>query len=98
VHIIGESGYEWDPARARANLRTHGIDLADASAVFEDERALTMTDQLTAVDEQRFVTLGRDTLGRIVVVAYARRGARVRLFSARLALARERRQYLAGKR
>jgi uncharacterized protein len=98
VHTLGESGYEWDPAKARTNLHKHGIEFSDVTAVFQDERALTMTDYLTAVDEQRFLTLGRDALGRIVVVAYTWRGARIRIFSARPAGPRERRQYLAGRR
>ena len=51
-------------------------------------------DDLTAVDEQRWVTLGRDTRGRILVVAYTGRGDRIRIFSARRATASERRQYL----
>ncbi|PYP99630.1 MAG: hypothetical protein DMF82_24305 [Acidobacteria bacterium] len=54
-------GLEWDPEKARANLRKHGVDLADAVAVFEDERGLTMRDVLTAVDEQRYLTARRAT-------------------------------------
>ena len=92
------AGFEWDPHKGRANVRRHGVDFADAVAVFEDERAITMVDDLTAVDEQRWLTLGRDTRGRILVVAYTWRGDRVRLFSARRATASERRQYLAEDR
>ena len=95
---MGESaGFEWDALKARANLREHGVDFADATAAFEDEHALTMRDELTAVDEQRFLTLGRDALRRILVVAYTWRGDRIRLFSARRAGAGERRQYLASR-
>jgi hypothetical protein len=92
------SGFEWDPEKARANLRQHGIDLADAVAVFEDERGLTMRDLLTAVDEQRYLTMGADTQGRILVVAYTWRGSRIRMFSARRAMPSERRHYLASRR
>lgn len=87
------TGFEWDQDKAIRNLRKHAVDLADAVAVFEDERALTMVDQLTAVDEQRFLTLGRDTLGRVLVVAYTWRGDRIRLISARKAMPAERRRY-----
>ena len=85
--------FEWDARRAAVNRRQHGIDLADAAAVFEDERALTLEDEISAVDEQRILTLGRDALSRVIVVAYAWRGARVRLLSARAATPSERRQY-----
>jgi uncharacterized DUF497 family protein len=92
------AGYEWDAQKARANLRKHGVDFAGAVAVFEDEQALTMRDELTAVDEQRYLTLGRDVRGRVLVVAYTWRGSRIRLFSARRATAGERRRYLERDR
>lgn len=92
------AGFEWDPHKGHANVRRHGVDFADAVAVFEDERAITMRDDLTAVDEQRWLTVGKDTRGRILVVAYTWRGDRIRVFSARRATASERRQYLAEDR
>jgi uncharacterized DUF497 family protein len=55
-------------------------------------------DDLTAVDEQRWLTVGRDTRGRVLVVAYTWRGDRIRVFSARRATASERRQYLEEAR
>ena len=87
--------FEWDRESARASLRRHGVDLADAALVFEDERALAMADRLAAVGERRLVTLGRDGLGRVLVVAYARRGDRVRLLSARKATPAELSRYRA---
>jgi uncharacterized DUF497 family protein len=86
--------FEWDGRKAAVNRRKHGIDLADATAVFEDERALTVPDAITAVDETRMLTLGRDATGRVLVVAYTGRGERIRLISARRATPSERRQYL----
>jgi hypothetical protein len=92
------SAFEWDREKARVNLRKYGIDLADTVAVFEDERGLTMRDLLTAVDEQRYLTVGADIEGRILVVAYTWRGSRIRMFSARPAMPSERRQYFACRR
>ena len=89
--------FEWDAAKTRANLRKHGIDFADAVAAFEDEHAITIRDELSAVDEDRFLTLGREARGRLVVVAFTWRGASVRLISARRATTRERRQYLEAR-
>jgi uncharacterized DUF497 family protein len=85
--------FEWDPRTASANRRKHGVDFADAASVFEDEQALTVRDEISAVDEPRFLTLGRDLLGRLLVVTYTWRGERIRLISARRATGTERRQY-----
>ncbi len=82
----------WDPAKARMNFRQHGIPFPDAVAVLEDERALTMRDAFSE-DEERWITLGLDGFGRVLVVIYAWRGEGVRLISARKATARERRNY-----
>lgn len=95
MHIIG-NGPGWDEARARSNLRRHEVDFADAALVFQDERALTIPDEITPVDEKRCLTLGRDGLRRVLVVAYTWRGSRIRMVSARRATAAERRQYAEG--
>ena len=83
--------FEWDAGKARANWRKHGVDFVDAVMALYDERALTLPDP--APDEERFVTLGLDAFGRILVVVYTWRDDRIRLISARKATARERRQY-----
>jgi hypothetical protein len=98
VHTIKPfQGYAWDPEKARPNRRRHGVDFADAVSALEDAEALSMRDCLTAVDEQRYLTPGRDLLGRVLLVAHTRRGAAIRLFSARRATRRERQQYLARR-
>ena len=83
--------FEWDRRKAEISLKKHAVDFADAVAVFSDDRAITLQDN--SVDEERFVTVGIDTLGRALVVAYTWRGERIRLISARRATRRERRQY-----
>ncbi len=85
-------GYQRDPAKARANLQKNNIDFADAVGVFEDEWALTMAEQVGA-GEQRFVTLGMDFLGRVIVVVCAYRQDDIRLISARSATKQERKTY-----
>jgi len=84
--------YEWDDRKAWTNLRDHGVDFADAVSVLEDPRALTIEDDHDA-DEDRFVTMGSDLLGRTLVVVYTWRAERIRLISARRATPRERRAY-----
>jgi len=87
--------YEWDGEKAKANLRKHRIDFADAVGVFEDPQALTREDEITR-DEQRFVTLGLDFLNRLLVVAYTYRGDNIRLISARKATKKEITYYEKG--
>ena len=90
IHWVVE--FEWDPRKASANLRAHGVDFADAGTVFHDEQAITIADD-GSDDEDRFITLGMDAIGRVLVVAYLWREDRPRLISARKATRRERRQY-----
>jgi uncharacterized DUF497 family protein len=84
--------FEWDPRKADANLRKHGVDFADASLALEDEHAITIPDPASALEE-RFVTVGMDPLGRVLVVVYTWRSETIRLISARKATRREARQY-----
>ncbi len=83
--------YEWDADKARANLRKHDVDFADAVAVLEDDAAITIADEHPG--EDRFITVGQDALGRILVVVYTWRGENIRLISARKATPRELQQY-----
>ncbi|MDR1349681.1 MAG: BrnT family toxin [Zoogloeaceae bacterium] len=82
----------FDPAKNRINIRKHGIDLSEVEGVFFDEFAHSMEDRDHA--EARFVVLGTDGFGRLLVVAYAWRGeAEIRVISARRAEPHERRIY-----
>ncbi len=92
MHTIKTVHFEWDPGKAATNLAKHGTHFADAIAVFEDDFALTIRDP-DLKDEERWITIGVDMLGRILVVVYTWRGEGIRLISARPATPRERRQY-----
>jgi uncharacterized DUF497 family protein len=83
---------EWDSRKAASNLRSHGVDFADAATVLFDDMAITVLDDAED-DEKRHVTLGLDALGRCLVVVYTWREETVRLISARKATGSERRQY-----
>ena len=85
----------WDPAKADANLQKHGIRLSDAEGVLFDPNALTEADE-SAEGEQRFVSIGLDPPGRVLVVVHTFRGEDIRLISARRATRREGRAYEAG--
>jgi hypothetical protein len=82
---------QWDRQKADANRAKHGVDFADAATVLTDNLALTRPDDNP--EEERFVTLGMDALGRVLVVAYTWHGDEIRLISARRATPSERRQY-----
>ena len=83
--------FEWDPKKAASNVRKHGIRFADAVSALEDDQAITVSDD--SIGEERWVTIGMDAVGRIVVVVYTWRGERIRIISARRATQRESRQY-----
>ncbi len=86
--------YQWDREKATANVKKHGIDFADAVSIFSDDLALTVPDE--RFEEERFITIGRDALGRVLVVVYTWRGNEIRLISARKAMRHERTQYEEG--
>lgn len=83
--------FEWDRAKARANLEKHGVSFADTFGVFEDPDALTI--EQPAHDEDRYITIGLDAFGRLLVVVYTWRGDNVRIISARNATRSEIPQY-----
>ncbi|MDQ3010832.1 MAG: BrnT family toxin [Acidobacteriota bacterium] len=86
--------YEWDPSKAAINLHKHKIDFADAVAVLEDELAVTLGDDYP--EEDRYVTIGMDAFGRVLVLVYTYREENIRIISARKAMPRECWQYELG--
>ena len=88
-------GASWDPQKARANTLKHGVLFEDAELALTDPLALTCEDP-DGEDEQRFVTVGADAVGRIVTVVHSYRDAEVRLISARRATRKERDSYARG--
>jgi uncharacterized DUF497 family protein len=93
--------FEWDPAKARRNQRKHGVSFERAATVFKDPKQLSIYDRDHSDDEDRWVTLGMDSTGNLLVVVHTYRSidndeAGIRLISARTATMRERRQYNEG--
>ncbi len=86
--------FDYDPIKARSNIRKHGVSFAHAEQALRDELAVTVEDP-DAVGEQRFVTLGMDALGRVLVVVHTQREEWTRLISARKATRGELEQYHA---
>ena len=83
---------EHDPVKAAANLKKHGVSFADAEGALFDPLALTIED-IGALNEPRYVTIGLGSAGELLVVIYTFRDGEPRLISARRATRRERRTY-----
>ena len=88
---------EWDPAKAKSNLRKHGISFSDVEPAFFDDSALSIPDPFSSA-EQRFILVGRDALGRVATIVYTYRGEHIRVISARPASRAERNTYEQGIR
>ena len=85
--------FEWDAEKAEANFAKHRVTFAEAATAFADPRHRLMTDPDHSVAEVRWLLLGLSAQARLLVVAHTERGDRIRLISARVATARERRAY-----
>ena len=89
--------FEWDPIKAAANIKKHGVSFEQATEVFKDPVALTIYDQGNSDDEERWVTLGQVQQHYLVVVHTYRDqqndAVAIRLISARPATKHEITQY-----
>jgi uncharacterized protein len=85
--------FEWDEAKAAANLTKHGISFDEAQTVFGDPDTITLFDDQHSKVEDRFIDIGMSSSGRILVVVYTENEARIRIISCRRATAKERRHY-----
>ncbi|OJU91568.1 MAG: hypothetical protein BGO13_06955 [Burkholderiales bacterium 66-5] len=87
--------FEWDPSKAAANLKKHGVSFEEAQSVFYDEFAVQFFDEAHSSDEDRFLMLGLSAMARLLIVCHCERedGDVLRIISARRATARERQLY-----
>lgn len=86
--------FEWDPNKDSTNQTKHGVSFAEASTIFADEHELTIYDPGHSEGEHRFLSIGRSSSGRVLVVAYSEpEDNQIRIISARPAEPPERRRY-----
>jgi uncharacterized DUF497 family protein len=87
--------FQWNPAKARENVRKHGVSFDEAQTVFADENAILLDDPDHSAVEDRFVLLGLSAPLRVLVVAHCYREGDnvVRIISARKATRTERALY-----
>lgn len=88
--------YQWNPDKSKSNYRKHGIYFSDAAAVFSDDSAITKKDDYSY--EERFITIGMDVFGKIIVVVFTWRNEEIRIISARKAVPSECKQYSGDKK
>ena len=88
--------FEWDPAKAAANLRKHKVSFEDATTVLYDPFAVTAFDPDHSEFEDRFVTIGCTRQGKLIVISHTDRGNLTRIISARRATRKEKKKYEEG--
>jgi uncharacterized DUF497 family protein len=94
--------FAWDPAKARANVRKHGVSFVEAQSVFFDGHARLLDDPDHSETEDRFILMGLSSALRVLVVVHAYREGQgqglIWIVSARKATPRERAGYEPGER
>lgn len=85
--------FEWDPAKAAANVRTHGVSFDEAATVLLSDDAAFIFDGDNSVLEDRYLATGLSDRLRLITVCHCYVGASVRVISAWKATARERRRF-----
>jgi uncharacterized protein len=87
---------EWDPKKARLNLRKHRVSFEEAATALSDPMAATGADPDHSITEERYVTFGVSERGRLLVVAHTDEEETIRIVSARTASKGERELYEEG--
>lgn len=85
--------FEWDPEKAKKNLKRHKVSFEEVITVFYDPLSATFDDPDHSVDEERFITIGYSSHGRLLVISHTERGKTIRIISARHATAHERKRH-----
>ncbi len=88
--------FEWDPNKARKNLRKHRVSFEEAATALKDTMSATGADPSHSAAEERYITFGVSERGRLLVVAHTEKGVSIRIISARLATKGERKIYEEG--
>jgi len=96
--VVFQYSFEWDPNKAVANRRKHGIGFEQAATVFRDKLTVSIYDEDHSEDEERWITLGHAENGSLLVVVHTFQEisdteAMIRIISARLATPHEQRDY-----
>ena len=85
--------FEWNPSKAKTNLRKHSVSFREAATVFQDPLGITVSDPGHSDEEDRYITIGAATTGHVLMVSHTDGGKRIRIISARKLTRSERRAY-----
>ena len=85
--------FEWDPEKARENLRKHGVSFEEGATAFGDWASITVPDPEHSIGEERYYLLGVSDRGNLLLVRHTDRGDITRIISVWRANSRQRRQY-----
>lgn len=85
--------FEWNPLKATANLKKHGVSFEEAKTLFDNPLAVIFDDEAHSIDEQREIIIGHSRQNRLLLVTFTERFGNVRIISARLATRQEREDY-----
>jgi uncharacterized DUF497 family protein len=86
--------FEWDKNKAEKNQKKHDISFAEATTIFGDPLEITINDPINSKGEYRFLSIGKSTQGRLLVISYTERQENnIRIISARLATKQEKNYY-----
>lgn len=85
--------FEWDPVKAKLNLKEHGVSFDEATTIFRDTLSITISDPDHSDSEDRFVDIGMSHRMQLLVVSYTERKDKIRIISARRATRAERKNY-----
>lgn len=85
--------FTWDTNKSDINRRKHGVEFNEATTIFGDHLAGTFPDTDHSIGESRLITVGSSSNGRLLVVSHTESVAEIRIISARLATAHERKAY-----
>ena len=88
--------FDWDPKKAEANLRKHGVSFDEAATTFLDPHAVSGPDPDHSIGEERYITFGYSQLTRLLAVCHTYRPGAIRIINARRVTRSERRIYEEG--
>jgi uncharacterized DUF497 family protein len=88
--------FDWEPGKAVENLAKHRVSFEEAATVFRDVLSATGADPDHSFDEERFITFGISTGGRLLAISHTDNDDTIRIISARPATSRERKIYEEG--
>jgi len=91
--LTAELGFDWDPDKASKNVEKHHVSFEEAATVFDDPMFITFIDDEHSIDEERYITIGLSSRGRLLMLAHADRKDHIRIISARRATKNEEQFY-----